>query len=674
MKRVWLWVFGGWWAGFGGFWMPALAVLAVGTAATRGGRRLSVLFAGLSGLSAGMAGAALERPPFSGGSIMEVSGHAQEGTRRIHRLKGGESRASRELAGTWAPGSPVWVPANPRLPSLPLSGARRLARPPEMEEEPDGSLVDALTLGKPPPRKLRTQLRHAGLSHVLALSGLHLSIVTGMVLWLAGFVHRLLPPAWGIERRLPETVAGIAFAWVYHAATGAHVSTTRSALMLTMWLLSSRFWGVGGLFTSLLLAAAAMWAWDPASFVDPGFQLSFSAVAGMGLAMRWAPGSRGLWRAVLVSAGATATTLPLVWWHFGRISPLFLANNLLFLPLFSIIIIPISFITKAFVIVFPYIGNPMQNFLDGLSPLLSALLGRWNDAWPEWTVAGTAAWTLVLCAAIARGAKRPRAGMPLVLAAFAALAFLPFGRVDVAGLRLTFFAAGGESVLLRFPRGENWLVDAGTPGLARQLALRGVTRLHGVVLTHNHDDHVREIFHLAKTMDVDAVWVGTRFPEAWKRRLVAAGARVRIMAPSMDVAGGRLVLRSLQDGSGPAAPSFWAENDTSLVLELEWGGRSLWFMGDVEQAAERELTRGCIPRAVDLMKVPHHGRATSTGPKLLACLPPRTALVCGGPADPGVLFRLARAGARIVRVQVAEEITIEPCSLFSCGWKKGKSK
>lgn len=673
MKPIWFWAIAGLYCGFSGFWAAGAAAGAAGIALGGRGRRAITLAAVLSGLTAGAAGAALERPPFAGGRVMKVARHVQDRNRKMHLLQDGGRWARRELPETWAPGSRVWVPDHPRLPALALPGAVSADKTADKTADEtaqtglEGSLVDALTRGSPPPEKLRARLRHAGLSHVLALSGLHLSIVTWMVLALAGLLHRLLPPSWGVERRFLETPAGIAFAWFYHAATGAHVSTTRAALMLTLWLPLSRFWGAGGSFSALVPAAAILWAWDPAAAADPAFQLSVAAVAGMGLALRTAPGARGFWQAALVSAGATAATLPIVQWHFGRISPMFLINNIIFLPFFSLIIIPAAFIIQATVMIIPGLGTPLRDFADASIPAAARAMQAWNALWPEWTAAGTALWTLLLAAAITWGARsqgRKRA-LPL-LCAVLALACLPFGRVDESNLRLTFFAGGGESVLVRFPHGENWLVDAGSPGLESHLARRGVVRLHRVILTHNHDDHIRELFRVAKTLEVGEVWVGPRFPAGWKRRLETAGAQVRPIPLAASGPGIEMRLLSLSDERGARAPDFWSENDASLAVELVWRGRILWFMGDTERAAERELTRNCTPHAVDLMKVAHHGRATSTGPEILACVKPRAAVICGGPADPGVVHRLKETGAEVEQVNSTGEIELTPCNLFEC--------
>lgn len=670
MKMIWFWVVAGMAMGFWGLWAVAAAGVAglLGCALLLRGGQTVYLVALVAGLCSGVCGATIHQLPFSGGTVMEVVEHTHEKGRIVHQLKRGTQKVRRELSRFWAPGSPVWVPDDPRLPALPLPGA--IPTQHILENQPQESFINALTLGSLAPAKLRTQLRHAGLAHVLALSGLHLAIVTWMVLLITKYLHYLLPQAWYIERRLFETIVGIAFAWSYQVLTGAHVSTTRAACMLTFWLLFTRFWGVGSLFSNLFLTASLLWMWDPDIVYDPAFQLSFAAVAGIGLAQPVAPKTRG-WNQAVISVGATLATFPIVWWHFGRISPMFLINNLIFLPVFSLILIPCAFIVKAIAIIIPHFGDFLHTTFDALALPMTSFMEWWNSLWPEWTTTGSVLWTLVLGIAVVVGARfKGRMGILLVVSVVMALWVLPFGRMDTSQLRLTFLAAGGESTLIRFPHGENWLIDAGTPGLIGQLAKRGVVHVHRVIVSHHHADHMQELFRLTKTINVDEVWVGPRFPTAWKQRLESTTTRVRPIPRSTPIPGGSVHLRSLHDGETAYVPTFWSENDASLVLELKWRGRSLWFLGDIEHTAERVLMHHCIPQTVDILKVPHHGRATSTGPDLCTCLRPHTAVICGGPADPSVLRRLQRTGAKIVYVKRFKEIAIEPCNILNCVWHK----
>ena len=647
MHPVWIWILTGWFAGFHHLpWlMPLLALWRWWLHGREPVRRPWVVVCGACALLAGFGSGRLSDGASPSGARVTVTGHRPAEDRLLHRVRpdGGGQRFLR-LPQIHAAGSTLWVPHGARLPVIELSGTHlRQAQVP-----PAPTLVGSLTLGHPAPPRLKAELRSAGLSHVLAISGLHLSLVTLVVVAGLGRLHRVLPARWGLERRALEVVVCLAFVWWYRWITGSSVSTTRAAIMMSNWLLFSRYLGAGGLGTSLFWSAACIWIWDPACWRDPGFQLSFAAVGGIALASRGVP--RGaVATAVAASVGASIATLPIVWFHFARVSPMFLFNNLLLVPIFSFIIIPSAFIIILLVQVWPTGGLFLQATADGLWLSLAGPLGAWNRLWPEWTPVGAALWTLVLGGAalwIVRGGLRRR----LLLAAPVLLAFwlLPWGRQEASRLRLTFFSLRGESVLVRAPGGRTLLVDAGAAGLAGECARRGVTRLDRVVITHNHADHVQELFRLVGEVELGTVWVGPRFPQAWRARLRRLGAAVEPMPACAWVGPVRLRLRSPHDGTGPAPPPYWSENDTSLVLELAWRGHRIWFFGDIEAPAERELMeRVPSPGRVTLVKVAHHGRITSSTEPLWEWIRPQIAVICGDEASSVVLDRLRRTGAAL---------------------------
>jgi competence protein ComEC len=188
---------------------------------------------------------------------------------------------------------------------------------------PERALVAGIVLGEAGalPRADRDRLRASGLYHLVAVSGQNVALVIlflVVALGLAGVIGT------------PSRLAAVAATAVYVLATGAGPSIVRAGasgmLVAAAWLVSRpvRRWHL------LASGAVAVLAADPLELYDPGFQLSFAAVAAIYLvAPRLRP---AMGQAVAVSLACTLVTTPIAWWHFGRLAPLSVPANLLALP------------------------------------------------------------------------------------------------------------------------------------------------------------------------------------------------------------------------------------------------------------------------------------------------------------------------------------------------------
>ncbi|MEM6396734.1 MAG: ComEC/Rec2 family competence protein [Bacteroidota bacterium] len=195
------------------------------------------------------------------------------------------------------------------------------------------AVAAALVLGKRDliTEDLRSAYADTGAVHVLAVSGLHVGIVAAILLWL---FRRLLPGQKGVMPwlRLLVCVAGI---WGFALLTGFSPSVQRAALMFSLLLLGLERRRRSPLFNSLALAAIVILAYDPRQLFAVGFQLSFAAVAGIGLFQQtisswWKPEAKILkpvWSVMSVSLAAQIGTLPLVMYYFQQFPLYFLLSG-----------------------------------------------------------------------------------------------------------------------------------------------------------------------------------------------------------------------------------------------------------------------------------------------------------------------------------------------------------
>lgn len=195
------------------------------------------------------------------------------------------------------------------------------------------AVAAALVLGKRDliSEDLRSAYADTGAVHVLAVSGLHVGIVAGILLW---FFRQLLPGQKGWIRwfRLLACIIGI---WGFALITGFSPSVQRAALMFSVLLLGLERQRRSPLFNSLALAAIVILMYDPRQLFAVGFQLSFAAVAGIGLFQKtisqwWLPNTRILrpvWSVMSVSLAAQIGTLPLVMYYFQQFPLYFLLSG-----------------------------------------------------------------------------------------------------------------------------------------------------------------------------------------------------------------------------------------------------------------------------------------------------------------------------------------------------------
>lgn len=213
-------------------------------------------------------------------------------------------------------------------------------------------------------------LRRTGLAHILAISGLHMALVALTVIWLVrqcllfvpGLAERHAIKKWAIG-------AGFGAATLYLFLAGTSVATQRAWIMLSVMMLAAMLDRQAITMRSVAIAALIVLAIAPSSLFQPGFQMSFAAVAALVAAYRqWTdwqndaerhrqvPGAlgrlggyfAGLATTSLIAGAATALFAA---WHFHRIAPLGMVANLLAMPLVSLAVMPLCLIA---VLLMPY--------------------------------------------------------------------------------------------------------------------------------------------------------------------------------------------------------------------------------------------------------------------------------------------------------------------------------
>jgi competence protein ComEC len=540
----------------------------------------------------------------------------------------------------------------------------------------------------------------AGLVHVLAISGMHVGLIAGGVILLAGLC--------GVPRRRGRRIALLITA-AYVLFLGAPSAALRALLQASLLLAAVELQRPAEPFTALAAAALVILLIEPLAILDPGFQLSFAGMAGLigwrrpvaaALPSRLHPHVRA---GLAAGIAASALTTPIAALHFGTASWIGIPASLVAVPVlaFAVALIVLSLLISALTGLtsgpHAILTDAALRLLDGIAETAASVPGGHGVL-----AATTVLYALLAGAAaiVVRGAVRRTADVPPAvhssqaahdrfarrhvrrwlrngIAAAASLALLAWAPLvlrstdDVVEIH-AIDVGQGDAFAIRTPAGRWLLVDTG-PRTARRdagrdrvvpyLLGRGARRLEALILTHPDADHiggaeaVLEAFETGIVIDpgliagkdifIDLLAAARQSDQRW----IAGRAGVSFTVDDVHIT---LMYPLVQvDASSNA-------NDNSVIFRLAFGPFAALFLGDAPMSVEDELValHGDGLRAA-VLKVGHHGSSTSTGDAFLRAAQPSLALVSAGRGNryghpnPGVLRRLERHGVRVLRTDVS---------------------
>ncbi|HTY81616.1 MAG TPA: DNA internalization-related competence protein ComEC/Rec2 [Dehalococcoidales bacterium] len=578
--------------------------------------------------------------------------------------------------------------------------------------EPQASLAQGILLGERAniPADLQQDFSVSGTTHLLAISGMNIGIMAGVLLAVG---------LWLFKRRHYLYIwLTLAVIWFYAIISGLNAPVLRGAFMASIFLMGEGLGRQRSGMIALLLAAAVMAGANPYVLGDASFQLSFLAMAGlcfiypiiqenakkltdrMGENGFWAGLTNMLLEAFGVTFAAVIAVWPVIAYYFGYVSLVGPIATFLLSPALAIIIVLgsatglvgllwaggaqaigwLAWLFLSYMIAVVNIAarpgaaavsvHHMQPwFITVYYIVLIALVwlyARWRRS--KNIAAGTAG---RMRAGISLGGLAP--GFKLFVVPVALIGVIIFCSANAAplkDLKVSFLDVGeGDAELIQY-RGYQVLVDGGPSPKAITLALGKEMpfwdrTIDVVVLTHPHQDHLAGLLEVLQRYDVGQViypHIDYDSPvyDQWKKVIAEKGIKsTAARAGETLTLGGEVKIEVLNPPEKLLTGTESDVDNNSVVLKVRDGAVSFLLTGDIMSEGERELIRGRAELSATVVKAGHHGSATSSTDALLAVVNPKAAVIeCGagnkfGHPEKEVVERLEqRVGSNLYRTDL----------------------
>ena len=556
----------------------------------------------------------------------------------------------------------------------------------EVLPEPQASLAQGIILGKRGtiPASTKADFAHTGTAHLLAISGLHLSIIAGILLsigiWLFG------------RRRYTYLWLALGIIWLYALITGMHTPVVRGAIMASLFLTAELLGRQRTAITSLAFAAAIMVGINPQILWDASFQLSFLAMSGLIFlappfqtlgrkAVKTTMGEKGIGVSLAnittdsfgVTLGAVIAVWPVIAHYFGIVSFVAPLATLLALPalpgiivagalagLIGLVALPIAqaigwlawlFISYMLLIVSGFASLPISSIeVDPFDtalilvyyPALAAAvwlgsrkrLGERMSKAKTWLKSG-ASKSFSLASRLPKRWVIP----PLLVAAI--LVSVVAATMPDNKLHVSFLDVGqGDAILIQ--RGnQQVLVDGGPSPQAITLELGDKMpfwdrTIELVVLTHPHSDHITGLLEVLQRYKVEQVlYPDLDYPsplyQEWLRLVEEKDIECTIAQAGQQIDLGEGITIKVLHPQTPLLTGTGSDiNNNSVVLRLSMGRVSFLLAADIEWEAEFELIALRADLSGTVLKVGHSGSYTSTTAEFLSAANPQVAVISVG--------------------------------------------
>ena len=572
----------------------------------------------------------------------------------------------------------------------------------------DASIMKAIILGDKAfmNEEIKSLYKDAGIIHIMAVSGLHISIL-GMGLYKLLRKTRM--------HMIPATIIPVVFMFLYGQMCGMSASSVRAIVMFGVRLLSPILGRTYDLLSALALVEIMLLIEQPLYLYNSGFLFSFGAVVAIGfvmpavrnllpeskvIAMKFADDKENglvqkatehISSGLLVSLSILMVTLP-VYMSFYYVYPVYsIILNLLILPIMPILMLMgiLCMSVGSVVNIGLAIPGVIIHVILSLFRHLCQMIGRLPGG--KWYLGHSPKWKIVIYvlfliafAFVAARDRRSRYKFPFLGAYI--ISFLILIINPLPDLQITAMDVGqGDGILLRTGK-ENVLIDGGSTDKSQigkytiipYLYYEGIGHLDAAIVTHEDKDHISGLFEIMDDMEKGGIRINNLvLPDVGissrgdNYRELEERAKALNIPVSYISCGQKLSLSDIEFTCLNPVRGMTTEgaNAYSTVLFMKSGDFSALFTGDVEEEGQNHLlmdlrANSSMFNGITLLKVAHHGSQYTTDEEFLDILKPRIALIsCGVDNSYGhphrvLLDRLEAIDSRIYRTDKSGAITV----------------
>jgi competence protein ComEC len=522
-------------------------------------------------------------------------------------------------------------------------------------------LIKALTIGDKTSLNENTinLFLKTGTSHILAISGLHVGIITGlfyfMFRWLLGRFRKFRLSG---RHTKYASLMTIPFPFIFMVISGSGVSTIRATIMITVFMFSLFFDRQREILNTIALSALIILLIYPHSLFMPSFQLSFMSVLFIVIIMgklyphiklknmyiKW------FLTSALTTSAATIGTLPIVIYHFYGINPVCIIHNLISIPVMCMLSIPVSFLGM----ILPY-GGYLLRIAGELINLNIAALSYLNFGYIFPVIRPNLFemllfYALLLCIIFFK--KKLAQSLLIFIIVPIAIIHIAFVCMDryYNKFSMNFIDVGiGDAILVEAPNGIRILIDGGgdfrgnfdtgraivTPILLSKKILT----LDYVINTHPHGDHAGGLPYILNTFNVKAFVSGGYYINDSLFTEIIKIVKNKNINFQVWKEGNKISINNNSEILVMNPQQGFSEDDlnnASLVLKFIYKNTSFMLTGDIGSEVEERLILSGMPLSSKIMKIPHHGSKYSSSLPFLYAVKPNIAVLSAGSGIKGL--------------------------------------